>query len=47
MLDEANIFLQLLLGFLVGGIVYVGLCYLLRLSELRRVMEYGRQRFIR
>lgn len=47
MLAEANIFLQLLVGSLAGGVVYVGLCYLLRLSELRRVLEYGRQRFIR
>ena len=47
LLAGTNLFLQLLAGSLAGGVVYVGLCYLFRLAELRRVMEYGRERLKR
>ncbi len=47
MLADTHIVLQLLLGPLAGGVIYVGLCYLFRLAELRRVLEYGRRRLVR
>lgn len=41
---EIHLILQAMVGSLVGGIVYLGACWLLRLKELQRLVDYGRGR---
>lgn len=44
---DVHVIWQVLAGSAAGGVVYIGLCYLLRLKELHWMMDYGRRRLRR
>jgi putative peptidoglycan lipid II flippase len=46
-LSHTSVWLQLFVGGSVGAITYLGACYLLRLKELHRFLNYGLQRIKR
>ncbi|MCP5101049.1 MAG: murein biosynthesis integral membrane protein MurJ [Chloroflexi bacterium] len=43
-LETAVLLLQLIVSSAVGGVAYVGSCYLLRVKEVKQFIEYGRRR---
>jgi len=45
LLQSSSLWWQLILGTVVGGVVYLLAAILLRVHELRRLWQYGRQRF--
>ena len=46
-LAETNVWMQLIVGGIVGAVVYVGSCYLLRLKELHQFLDIGLRRLRR
>ncbi len=46
-LSDVNVLLQLIVGGAIGAITYLGACYLLRLKELHRFLDYGLHRLKR
>ncbi len=43
-LSSASVWVQLIVAGFVGGVIYVGACYFLRLKELRHFLNYSLQR---
>lgn len=43
-IDSSSLWVQALIGGLVGGLVYLGVCWGLRLKELQQLVGYGRRR---
>ena len=43
-LSSTSVWLQLLVGSVIGGIIYIGSCYLLQLKELHQFLGYGLRR---